>query len=185
MTINKGVKYFFVFVLSVFFIFHLVCTLFFTLPEKFVSKPLKDYSFSYIYPFFNQGWALFAPAPAINKELWVCYLNKQGKWSKWIQPFSKNLQKHQKYRITGDSKIVLAESSILHYLEKENWHQFGQKLELNGDTNSVYFSALKFAVLKHLAKEKVEFKEVQIRVIFSKYNDSRNTKTLFYSVNKK
>jgi hypothetical protein len=79
----------------------------------------------------------------------------------------------------------LAQSSILYYLEKENWLKFGQTVELNGDTNSVYFSALKFAVLKHLAKEKKEFKDIKIRVIFSSYDDSGNTKTLFYSINKK
>jgi hypothetical protein len=185
MNINKNIKFFIACFLTVFFIFHLVCTLLYTLPEKFVSKPLREFSFSYIYPLFNQGWALFAPAPTINKELWVCYQHKNGKWSKWQQPFSNNLQNHQKFRITGDSKIVLAQSSILYYLEKENWLKFGQTVELNGDTNSVYFSALKFAVLKHLAKEKKEFKDIKIRVIFSSYDDSGNTKTLFYSINKK
>lgn len=185
MNINKNIKFFFAFFLIVFFVFHLVCTLLHTLPEKYVFKSLKSFSFSYTNPLFNQGWALFAPPPSVNKELWICYQYKNGNWSKWEQPFSKNLQNHQKFRITGDSKIVLAQSNILYYLEKENLLKFGQTVELNGDTNSVYFLALKFAVLKHLAKEKIEFKNIKIRVIFSAYDDSKNKKTLFYTINKK
>jgi hypothetical protein len=185
MNINKNIKFFCAFFLAAFFVFHLVCTLLYTLPEKFVSKPLKEFSFSYIYPIFNQGWALFVPVPQTNKELWVSFQNKQGRWSKWSKPFISNLNRHHTFRITGDSKIVLAESSILHYLEKENLQQFGITKELNGDTNSVYFSALKFAVCQYLKKEKKEFKKISIRVLFNAYSNPENTKTVYYSFKNK
>ena len=185
MKLSKNIKYLFALLLSVFVVFHILFTLLFTLPEKFVSKPLKDISFSYIYPIFNQGWALFAPAPHINKELWICYQNKQGKWSKWSQPFYSNLSTHQKFRITGDSKIVLAQSSILHYLEKENWQKFGDNIELKGDTNSVYFSALKFAVFQYQKSQNIESRKIRIKILFTEYDKPKITKTLYYSFERK
>ena len=181
MKINRTIKYGIAGLLAAFFMFHIVCTLLFTLPERFVSKSLKFFSFSYMYPIFNQGWALFAPAPYINKELWLSYQNKNGKWSIWMEPFSKNLKQCQQFRVTGDSKIILAESSILHYLEKENWQQFGITKELNGDTNSVYFFALKYAVSQHLKKEKIDFTKVQIRLLLSEFNTPEIKKTVYYS----
>ena len=184
MNINKNTKFLIALVLITFVVFHITCTLLFTLPDKFVSKPLRDFSFSYMYPIFNQGWALFAMPPHINKELWISYQNKNGKWSKWIQPFSENLKRHQKFRITGDSKILLAESSILHYLEKENFLQFKIAEELKGDTNSVYYLALKYAVCQHLKIEKIEYKKIQIRVLFREYSNPQITKTLNYSSKK-
>lgn len=169
---NKLLVYGVSFVLFALYLFHFVFSLFFTLPQNLVPQKAKSISFSYIYPLFNQGWALFAPPPTYNKEVWIKYQQNNKQWSNWVQPFKENLNLYHSNRLSGNFLIVLTESSTLHYLLEENKLKTQNKKALVGDTSSVYFKSLRFCLKKHLLNRNVEFNDLKIKVLF--YSTEKN-----------
>jgi hypothetical protein len=158
-------------VLVLFFLFHIFCTLFYTLPDNFVPQSAYEYSKKYMTPLFDQGWSLFAPVPEVNKKVYVRYCNKDN-WSEWQEPFDPYLQAYQKNRISVSGKIVLAMNSTLHYLYAENKENFKRTNLLKGDTTSGYFKVLKHA-LTELSSPQARADRMQMLVVFRTLNKTQ------------
>ncbi|MEO8867343.1 MAG: DUF5819 family protein [Bacteroidia bacterium] len=161
---------------------HVVFTLVYTLPDTIISSSLKQKSSVYINPLFNQGWALFAPTPQVNKKVYVSYLQDNNEWSVWQDPFKKYLAKHQLHRFTTNGKIVLMESSTLHYLYFENEELFKTENVFEGDTTSGYYKVLKREITQELLREKKPAQQVKLLVQYNDANcDNKQTHYIYYS----
>lgn len=65
------------------FLFHFGCTIGYILPRYLLPVSVVEWSTSYMYPAFYQGWSLFAPDVAHwQGELYYRSYSK-GKWSAW------------------------------------------------------------------------------------------------------
>lgn len=146
---------------------HVLFTLLYVLPDNMVPGSLKQKSNVYISSLFNQGWALFAPTPQVNKKVYASYLGKDKQWSAWQNPFKKYMEAHQQHRFTANQKIVLMQSSTLHYLWFENEELFQEKKIILGDTNSGYYKVLKHEVAQELLLQKKNFERIKLLVEYT------------------
>ena len=177
-------KIFRLFIISVFVLFltiHVLFTLLYVLPDNIVPASLKQKSSVYINPLFNQGWALFAPTPQVNKKVYVSYLQENKQWSVWQNPFKHYVEAHQQHRFTANQKIVLMQSSTLHYLYFENQELFKTKDTIVGDTNSGYYKVLKHEVAQELLLQKKQFQKIKLLVEYTDANcDNKQTHYIYY-----
>ncbi len=118
-------------------------------------------------PVFDQGWSLFAPVPKVNKNVYVSYSDSNGNWSDWNDPFS--FYQYQAYtnRVSACQRIVLAESSTLHYLYAESEITFYKTKMFPGNIHSGYFSVLKHIVVQELNNRKTAFEKIKMMVVFT------------------
>ncbi|MEO8759262.1 MAG: DUF5819 family protein [Bacteroidia bacterium] len=167
---------------GLFLIIHVLFTLVYTLPENIIYSSIKQKASIYINPLFNQGWALFAPTPQVNKKVYVSYLQDDNKWSVWQNPFKKYLAKHQLHRFTANGKIVLMQSNTLHYLYFENEELFKTKNVVEGDTTSGFYNVLKYEVTQELLKEKKSSKKIKLLVQYTDAKcENKQTHYIYYS----
>lgn len=83
-------------------------------PFKISSVKLQYLSAYYVYPFFHQQWALFAPIPKKRMALYVRYkLNNQ--WSDWKNTLQKQINLHQANVTAGNEINVLLFTNSLTY----------------------------------------------------------------------
>jgi hypothetical protein len=178
-------KFFRVFILSVFGLFlslHLLFTLLYVLPGNIIPLSLKQKASGYINPLFNQGWALFAPTPAVNKKVLVSYLQENKQWSNWQDPFKNYSAEHQLHRFTANGKIILMKSSTLHYLYFENQDRFDRGKIIWGDTTSGYYKVLKHEVTQELCGQHTSFTKIKLLIEYTSADcDKRQTHYLYYT----
>ena len=152
------------------------------LPDNVIPASLKHRSSVYINPLFNQGWALFAPTPQVNKKVYVSYLQGDKTWSRWQDPFKHYLVAHQQHRFTANQKMVLMQSSTLHYLYFENEELFKTNKIVKGDTNSGYYKVFRQEVMQELLLQKKEFKKIKLLIEYTDaYCDNKQTHYIYYS----
>lgn len=177
-------KLFRLFIISVFGLFltiHVLFTLLYVLPDNIIPAYLQQKSSLYINPLFNQGWALFAPTPQVNKKVFVSYLQDNNRWSTLGNPFKHYLAAHQQHRFTANQKIVLMQSSTLHYLYFENEESFKMNKTIDGDTNSGYYKVLKHEVMQELLLQKKDFKKIKLLVGYTNADcDNKQTHYIYY-----
>ena len=132
-----------------------------------VAAPVKSVVTKYINPLFDQGWALFAPVPQVNKKVYVSCLQGNKQWSAWQDPFANYLIKHQSNRFTANGKMILKLSTTLHYLYFQNEELFKQKKNISGDTTSGYYKVLKNEVEQELLHQYKPCKNIRLIVEYS------------------
>ena len=152
---------------ALFLLIHVLFTLLYVLPENMVAPSVKARAGRYINPLFDQGWALFAPVPQVNKKVYVSYLQDNKQWSKWEDPFRSYLNKHQSNRFTANGKMVLISSTTLHYLHFENEALLKDKRVVMGDTTSDYYKVLKHEVDQVLTKEYKNHQKERLMVVYT------------------
>lgn len=123
----------------------MLIALHFTLIYSFIN-PIKKaegrwhyYAMYYLYPFFDQGWNLFAPAPRSNYHVYVNYLC-DGKTQKFdlIQQIQ---SKHATNRLGGYETLSLAISNAIHNFE------YGTALKKN--MNGPIINDINYQVVQH------------------------------------
>jgi len=167
-------------ILILFFTGHLVSTLLFTLPANLTPDNLSSKAKIYMAPVFDQSWSLFAPVPEVNKKVYVSYLNETGIWSGWKAPFDKYQLIHQSNPMSASGKVVLLQSSILHYLYDENILQLKEKSIVRGDTSSGYFKVLRYSVTKELEKGGVKEKKIKMMVYYQSVSGDNKKYCIYY-----
>ncbi len=112
-------------------------------PIKKIEGKGYYYAMFYIYPFFDQGWNLFAPAPRSNYHLYVKY----NLDSTIIQYDLINhiQQQHAANRIGGYETLSLAISNSIHSFEGST----PLKNKLNGPVKN----DVTFTIVQHLANQ--------------------------------
>ncbi|HWY38107.1 MAG TPA: DUF5819 family protein [Bacteroidia bacterium] len=167
--------------LVLFLVVHTSFTLIHVLPENMAPLSIKEKTKNYMAPLFDQGWALFAPVPEVNKKVYVSYSADGKNWSEWKAPFNRYLYAHQSFRASVNAKIVLLQSGALHYLYNENEVQLKQRKNIVGDTSLGYFRVLKYAVQQELQNKGAQVKKMKLLVIYVKASCSeKQTYSIYY-----
>jgi hypothetical protein len=120
------------------------------------SKVKIDYwAQAYVYPFFEQGWNLFVPAPTTNYKLYASFEN-HGKQEADV--FNEIVVQHQSNRLKGYGPLLLAISNSIHYFEKTT----EAREKMNGPiTGDAYFR-----IIEHGAKNYIQHtRHVQLEKI--------------------
>ena len=175
----KIFKIFIVAALVLFFVVHISCTLLYTLPSDLTHDGLADKAKIYMAPVFDQSWSLFAPIPEVNKRVYISYLNEKGEWLDWEAPFDKYLSTHQSNPLSASGKLVLMQSSTLHYLYEENKASFVTQSIIKGDTSSGYFKVLRYSVVHEIFKKEVPQK-MKIMVSYETIDTTKRKYCIYY-----
>lgn len=154
--------------LLLFFVVHTAYTLLFTLPENLVPARSKEHSKKYMFPVFDQGWALFAPAPELTKKVYVKYQRQNGEWSGWETPFDNYLNDARSNRFNAKEKLVLSINSALHYLYTEHEQKLQQKKNVPGNLLSGFYRVLKYACVRQLANDGNLAQQIKLLVVYTK-----------------
>jgi hypothetical protein len=107
----------------------------FAAPLKLKNEKVTYLSSFYCYPYFQQSWGLFVPAPDAQHQLLVRY-KKQNQWTSWTDILQAEYLKHRTNRLSGGETVVLLLSNSTHYAlnvlpEKQTLHkQMHDKKEL-------------------------------------------------------
>jgi len=126
-----------------FLCFHFLMVIALVNPVKKIEGKGYYYALFYVYPFFDQGWNLFAPAPRSNYHLYVKYTVD----SKTVQYDLINHIQHQHAanRIGGYEVLSLAISNSIHSFEGSTT----LKNKLNGPVKD----DVTFTIVQHLANQ--------------------------------
>jgi hypothetical protein len=146
---------------------HIACTVLYVLPDNLVPVSLRQKSKRYIAPLFDQGWALFAPVPEVNKKVYVSCSHDGKQWSGWEAVLNEYVPIHQSNRMSGSGKVVLSVSSTLHFLYSENADELKLKKNIVGNNSSGYFKVLKQAIENKLMWQYKENKNLRVLVIYT------------------
>jgi hypothetical protein len=80
------------------------------------KKKIHFYSQLYVYPFFHQGWQLFAPAPDVNYTLFFS-VKEKGK-QRTIDVLDPVIEMHRRNRLAGYGPLLIALVNSIHFFEK-------------------------------------------------------------------
>lgn len=109
------------------------------------TKKINYYAQWYAYPFFNQSWNLFVPAPNTNYK---CFVSYEHNGTQKLDLLEEILSKHQTNRFLGYSSFVLTFVNSMHYFEKNSPLQE----KLNGPIKD----DLNFTILEKSAKNYIQ-----------------------------
>lgn len=118
---------------------HYTAVFSFVNPVKRVEGRWHYYTMFYLYPFFDQGWNLFAPAPHSNYHVFVTY--KEGYQTKQFDLINEIQNKHVSNRFSGYETLSLAISNAIHNFE----YATSLKQNLNGPISN----DINFKVVQH------------------------------------
>lgn len=119
--------------------------LLYSLDKPAEKKRLNYWADYYVYPFFQQGWQLFAPAPTSNYKLFV-WQNNNGQEIKQ-ELISDCLLKHHNNLLGGREALLLSLCNSAHMFEKTTMLRQKQHTLVNGD---LYFDLLEQQALRYL-----------------------------------
>lgn len=157
------------------FLFHFVCVYSYANPLVHSKHKYDYWAEYYVYPFFHQGWSLFAPPPTENYALYVTYTDTTG--TKREELFQNILQQHQSNRFKGYEAIVLALSNCCYYFEKNT----KERNSINGPVkNDLYFAMLQQAAVRYLEwKNKPSISNPEL--IFVSENSETKKKRVYFT----
>lgn len=143
---SKSIKTLFTFLVLIAIAVHFSIILIYTNPVFELKGKSKFYTQCYVYPFFDQGWKLFAPVPNSNYHLFVKFnVGKKIEQFDLVQLF---LNQHLENRFGASESLVLALHNSIHNFEKSTSFQN----KLNGPIkNDVTYIVIKHLVNQYLA----------------------------------
>lgn len=112
----------------------------FAAPLNIKSHKISYLSAFYCYPYFQQSWSLFVPAPNAQCQLYVRYKTLNG-WSDWKDILQEEYLNHRYNRLIGNENTVLLLSNSTHYAINT--------LPRNQTIYKEMFSKTELKVLKH------------------------------------
>lgn len=139
-------------------------------PYLALPNKLKIISDVYVYPYFQQHWGLFVPAPKKEYHLYNRY-KAIKQWSAWQDVFVTQQLNHRANVALGNESLVLLYSSVLNYAYYAiDTTQF---VYTKTPTN-LEFQILKHAIKQHLKIQQKNMEEFEI-IVSAKENNHTNT----------
>lgn len=138
---NSITRSFFAFVVVLALCFHFMFILIYSSPIHIKSPKINFLSHLYVYPFFDQNWELFVPAPNEQHMIFVRY--KVGnKYSNWQDILSQEIMNQRENKVLGnEARVLLFSKAVIFEL-----------IKLNGSPSAIFKNAptnIEFEVLKH------------------------------------
>lgn len=138
---QKAKTIFGVFIL-LFIVLHFFLIVSFINPVKRAEGRMHYYAMFYLYPFFDQGWNLFAPVPHSNYHLYVKY--KEGAITKQFDLIDLIQNQHAANRFGGYETMSLALSNSI--------HNFEYSTKLHQALNGPIKNDVSYLVVQHFVK---------------------------------
>lgn len=145
----------------VFVAFHFACTLIYSIPTLKVPDTAKAISQKYMYPYFHQGWKLFAPdVPEDQYLLEYRYSNSTG-WSNYEQAETPESISHPRIGYVAQKlQVYLARDMKKNlYADDSTGVQFDHIVE-----DAAYLRVLYYAVRMHEIRHNARPDSVQLRM---------------------
>lgn len=141
----------------------------------FYSKPfispktkIEFYSQAYIYPYFQQNWNLFAPAPNSNYNLY-CEFENNG--VQRIDVFNEIKILHQTNRFKGYEPLLVAFANSIHYFEKNAKSRETINGPIKDDLN---FKIIELATKNYLEySRQSEIQKIKIMLVVQSQDDKQ------------
>lgn len=143
---TKNLKTIFSFLILIAIVVHFSIVLVYTNPVFELKGKTKFYTQWYVYPFFDQGWKLFAPVPTTNYHLFVKFNN--GNKTEQFDLVQILLDNHLKNRFGLNEALSLAIHNSIHGFETST--NFQNKLK-GPIKNDVTYTVVKHLVNQYLA----------------------------------
>lgn len=144
-----------------FIAFHFACTLIYSIPSLQVPDTAKAISQKYMYPYFHQGWKLFAPdVPEDQYLLEYRYPTTEG-WSNYIQGETPAERSHPRIGyIAQKLQVYLARDMKKNlYAEDSAGVQYDHIVE-----DAAYLRVLYYAVRMHEIRYQQRPDSIQLRM---------------------
>jgi hypothetical protein len=141
--VANSLKTIFSFLVLIAIAVHFSIILLYTNPVFELKGKAKFYTQWYVYPFFDQGWKLFAPVPVNNYHLYVTY-QAEGTTQK-IDLIQLVKSKQIQNRFNGYEAISLALNNTIHAFESST--------KLQNKLNGPIQNELTYTMLQHLVKQ--------------------------------
>ena len=125
----NGVRTFLSFFVLIAIVIHFSIILAYTNPVYELKGKAKFYTQWYAYPFFDQGWKLFAPVPTNNYHLYVKFNN--GNKTEQFDLVQLFLDKHLENRFEVSEALVLAIHNSIHGFETSTSIAPAELLQIN------------------------------------------------------
>ena len=127
---------------------HFIAILCYVSPIKISSVKLQNLSSYYVYPFFHQQWALFAPIPKKRMALYVRY-TINNRWSDWENTLQKQINRHQTNVTKGnETKVLLFSNSLTYFFNSQQV----EKQVYTQDIDDVNFQIIKYEVKNEISQ---------------------------------
>lgn len=138
---------------------HFCLVIVFANPVGHEKNKMSYIAGAYVYPYFQQNWNLFTPAPVSNYTLYA----KPDNENVSQDIFNEILIKHQSNRLAGDEPFLIAFTNTIHYFEKNTSLIASLNGPLKGDR---YFDILEHSTKNYLQiSRKKHFSSVKLILI--------------------
>lgn len=121
-----------------FLVWHFVAGLSLQLPKESLPGGLRNMTWHYARPAFNQNWKLFAPEPPRhNKRLFLRYRYTDGTYSEVLDPAKEWRQNASRNPLSPEGKLYQLCQNIAHYMFQD--YQMSVSTGRIGDSSSMEF----------------------------------------------
>lgn len=154
---------------SVFLFFHFLFIAVYSSPFSQLPSKLKAASDRYVYPYFQQHWGLFVPAPKKEYHLYRRF-KFQNKWSPWNDVFTQYQITHKANVTLGNESYVLLYSTVLNYAF---YALDGSKQLYVKPPSTIEFDILKHTIKKQYALEHQTYSEFELIIVVNENKQSQ------------
>lgn len=152
---------------------HFTLTSLYTYKSQLCNTRAGYLSQAYAYPFFQQSWGLFAPAPKSNYHLYVQF--EQNGVQK-TDLYEEVVTQHQSNRLKGYGHIVMAFTNAIHFFE---YAATTDSLVSGFVGDNQYFSMIGHSAMNYLRyTRRLQIEKLKM-VLVIRQVDSGETKTFY------
>lgn len=121
----------------------------YALPDEWMPKKAKEIVSPYVYPIFDQRWAMFAPCPLIEGEITIEIMDKDGV-VQTLRPFEDDLNTHRIFRLTHHGDISIQGANLIHWVAADNLDYSDRLLSNKEVKKSDMVNTLSYTLLKRM-----------------------------------
>jgi hypothetical protein len=148
-TMTKTSKMLFTCIIALAIGFHFMWISVYCFPQHGNNTKIGILSRLYVYPIFQQNWALFVPAPDTERKLFVRY-KTENTFNRWEDILGREISIHKQNRLLGnESKVLLLSNSLIYELNSLN----DEQSFISNKKNNSEFKVLQFEVEHYLKSE--------------------------------
>lgn len=118
-------------------------------PDEWMPKKAKEIVSPYVYPIFDQHWAMFAPCPLIEGNIKIEIMDKDGV-VQTLRPFEDALHTHRIFRVTHHGDVSIQASNLIHWVAADNLDYSDGSLSNRAVEKNDLVNTLSYTLLKRM-----------------------------------